>query len=36
MMLNEPNIPLSDLQKIVIPVHVIAGEKDVIKYLKTL
>ena len=35
MMLNEPNIPLSDLQKIVIPVHVIAGEKDVIKYEHT-
>lgn len=35
MMLNEPNIPLSDLQKIDIPVHVIAGEKDVIKYEHT-
>ena len=35
MMLDEPNIPLSDLQKIVIPVHVIAGEKDVIKYEHT-
>ena len=26
-----PNIPLEDLQKISIPVHVLAGEKDVIK-----
>ena len=31
MMLDEPNIPLKDLQKIAIPVHVLAGEKDVIK-----
>lgn len=31
MMLDEPNIPLKDLQKITIPVHVLAGEKDVIK-----
>lgn len=31
MMLNEPNIPLTDLQKITIPVHILAGEKDVIK-----
>ena len=31
MMLNEPNIPIEDLQKITIPVHVLAGEKDVIK-----
>ena len=31
MMLDEPNIPLEDLQKISIPVHVLAGEKDVIK-----
>ena len=35
MMLNEPNIPLEDLQKITIPVHVLAGEKDVIKYEHT-
>ncbi|MBR3003386.1 MAG: alpha/beta hydrolase [Clostridia bacterium] len=35
MMLDEPNIPLSDLQKINIPVHVLAGEKDVIKYEHT-
>lgn len=31
MMLNEPNIPVGDLKKITIPVHVLAGEKDVIK-----
>ena len=31
MMLDEPNIPVKDLQKITIPVHVLAGEKDVIK-----
>ena len=31
MMLHEPNIPIEDLKKINIPVHVIAGEKDVIK-----
>ena len=31
MMLDEPNIPLEDLHKIIIPVHVLAGEKDVIK-----
>ena len=31
MMLDEPNISLEDLQKISIPVHVLAGEKDVIK-----
>lgn len=30
-MLNEPNISIEDLQKITIPVHVLAGEKDVIK-----
>ena len=35
MMLNEPNIPLKDLNSITIPVHVIAGEKDVIKYNHT-
>ena len=32
IMLDEPNIPLRDLKKINIPVHVLAGEKDVIKY----
>ena len=31
MMLDEPNIPLEDLKRITIPVHVLAGEKDVIK-----
>lgn len=31
MMIDEPNIPLEDLHKITIPVHVLAGEKDVIK-----
>lgn len=31
MMLDEPNIPIEDLSKITIPVHVLAGEKDVIK-----
>ena len=31
MMLNEPNIPIEDLQKIIILVYVLAGEKDVIK-----
>ena len=31
MMLDEPNIPVEDLKKIIIPVHVLAGEKDVIK-----
>jgi len=35
MMLDEPNIPLEDLHKIIIPVHVLAGEKDVIKYEHT-
>lgn len=35
MMLNEPNIPVEDLQKITIPVHVLAGEKDVIKFEHT-
>ena len=35
MMLDEPNIPLKDLQKITIPVHVLAGEKDVIKFEHT-
>ena len=32
MMVNEPDISLNDLHKISIPVHVIAGEKDLIKY----
>ena len=31
MMLDEPNIPIEDLQKITIPVHVLVGEKDVVK-----
>lgn len=31
MMLDEPNIPIEDLQKITIPVHILVGEKDVIK-----
>ena len=31
MMLDEPNIPIEDLQKITVPVHILAGEKDVIK-----
>ena len=31
MMENEPNINLEELQSIKIPVHVLAGEKDVIK-----
>lgn len=31
MMLYEPNISFEDLQKISVPVHVLAGEKDVIK-----
>ena len=31
MMENEPNISLEELQSIKIPVHVLAGEKDVIK-----
>lgn len=35
MMLDEPNIPLEDLHKIIIPVHVLAGEKDVIKLQHT-
>ena len=32
MMLNEPNISLEELQNIKIPVHVLAGEKDIIKF----
>ena len=35
MMLDEPNIPLKDLNTIIIPVHILAGEKDVIKYRHT-
>lgn len=31
MMRDEPNIPNSDLNKIKIPVHMLVGEKDVIK-----
>lgn len=31
MMLDEPNISIEELQRIIIPVHVLAGEKDVIK-----
>lgn len=31
MMLDEPNITIEDLKKITIPVHVLAGEKDIIK-----
>ncbi|MGN1383880.1 MAG: alpha/beta fold hydrolase [Clostridia bacterium] len=29
--IKEPDIPLEDLQRITIPVHVLAGEKDVIR-----
>ena len=32
MMLNEPNIKLNELNRIKIPVVVLAGEKDIIKY----
>lgn len=31
LMLNEPNIEPIELSKITIPVHVLAGEKDIIK-----
>ena len=31
MMLDEPNITIEDLKKITIPVHVLAGEKDIIR-----
>lgn len=31
MMIDEPNISIDELKKIIIPVHVLAGEKDVIK-----
>lgn len=30
-MLDEPNITFEELHKIAIPVHILAGEKDVIK-----
>ena len=36
MMLNEPNIPLEKLKKITIPVHILAGEKDVILRVEKL
>ena len=32
MMVKEPNIPVEDLKKIIIPVYVLAGEKDLIRY----
>ncbi len=32
MMVKEPNIKVEDLRKITIPVHVLAGEKDLIRY----
>lgn len=35
LMLKEPNIEVEDLKKIKIPVHVIAGQKDLIKYKHT-
>ena len=35
LMVKEPNIALEDLQKISIPVHVLAGEKDTIKLKHT-
>lgn len=35
MMVYEPNITIEELQKIEIPVHVIAGEKDVVRYEHT-
>ena len=35
MMIKEPNIDLESLQKISIPVHVLAGEKDCIKLKHT-
>lgn len=35
MMVYEPNITIAELQKIEIPVHVIAGEKDVVRYEHT-
>ena len=36
MMIDEPNILPSELAKIKIPVHVIAGQKDVIKQKHTM
>ena len=35
MMVKEPNIKVEDLSKIIVPAHVIAGEKDLIKYEHT-
>lgn len=35
MMVYEPNITIEELQRIEIPVHVIAGEKDVVRYEHT-
>lgn len=35
MMLNEPNIKTEELKSIRIPVHVLAGEKDIVKYEHT-
>lgn len=32
MMLKEPNITTKELNSIIIPVHVLAGEKDIVKY----
>lgn len=32
MMLKEPNIKTNELSSITIPVHVLAGEKDIVKY----
>lgn len=32
MMLKEPNIKTNELNSITIPVHVLAGEKDIVKY----
>ena len=32
MMLKEPNIKTDELNSITIPVHVLAGEKDIVKY----
>ena len=35
MMLNEPHIKTEELKSIRIPVHVLAGEKDIVKYEHT-
>lgn len=35
MMIHEPNISLQELNNIVIPVNILAGEKDVVKYEHT-